>query len=306
MVTAMTLAGLPTTGGAQTIYFTENFDNSNFALRGWYDGDGGVIDSSVYSPSGGNSSLKFSFAQGQNSPTGGSPKRHLFTPSESLYVSFWLKLGTASVPWQGSGVSYHPHIVYILTEANGDYDGLAWNYLDFYIEWNGFRPRIAIQDGQRINLGQLGNNLLGTATPHAVAGGNGSQNGSADYYAIGGGDYTNGTYFDSASNNFVNNTWHHVEVYTAMNSISGGLPQANGIVRFWVDGVLVIDRTNVYLRTAQYATQKFNQFVIAPWIEPGTGSPIAQDMWVDNLIVADRPSASPIRLPPPTNLRVVP
>ena len=312
LVTATVLAALPTTGNSgQTIFFTENFDNTNFASRGWYDSTGGVIDTSVYSPGGGNSSIRFSFAQGANTPTGGSPRRHLFTPSETVYVSFWLKLGTASVPWQGSGVAYHPHVMMIVTDANGDYDGLAWNNLAFYIEYNLFTPRLAIQDGQRINLSQLTRSypgLLGSATTHAVAGGNGPQNQATpnlvDYYPIGGGDYTNATFWDSTSANLVNNTWHRLEAYVAMNSISGGVPQANGVIKYWIDGTLVVNRTNVYLRTAQFATQKFNQFMLAPYIEPGTGSPIAQDMWIDNLFVADQRSASQT-IPAPTNLRVI-
>jgi len=309
LITATILSGLPAICSAQTTFFTENFDNGNFASRGWYDSTGGVIDTSVFSPSGGNGSIRFSFAQGSNSPTGGSPKRHSFTPSESVYVSFWLKLGTAGAPWQGSGVSYHPHVIMLLTDANGDFDGLAWTYLTFYIEWNSFTPRLAIQDGQRINVSQLTTSypgLLGSTTTHAVAGGNGPQNQATptlvDYYSIGAPDYTNATYWDSASPSLVNNRWHHLEAYMAMNSISGGIPQANGVIRYWVDGALVVERTNVYLRTAQFATQKFNQFVLAPYIEPGTGSPVSQSMWLDNLVVANQ---RPTTLPAPTNLRVV-
>jgi len=320
LLLAAILAGFPTTGsGAQTIFFAENFDNSNFASRGWYDSNGGVIDTSVYSPGGGNSSIRFSFAQGATGPTGGSPRRILFTASESVYISFWVKLGTASVTWQGSGVSFHPHVIHLLTDAEPNpAGGLAVTQLTFYIEWNLFTPRLAMQDGQRINLSQLTNSypgLLGSTTTHAVAGGNGPQNQAtptvAGYYcfsncASGTPIYTNGTDWDSASANanLVNNTWHHVEAYVAMNSISGGVPQADGVIKYWVDGTLVIDRTNVYLRTAQYANQKFNQFMIAPYI--GNGSPIDQDMWIDNLIVADQRTASQTGVPAPTNLRVIP
>jgi len=90
----------------------------------------------------------------------------------------------------------------------------------------------------------------------------------------------------------------------AMNSISGGIPQANGILKYWVDGNLVINRTNMYLRTAQYVTQKFNKLLLAPYIGP-PGSPIAQDLWIDNLIVADQPIASQTSVPAPANLRVI-
>jgi hypothetical protein len=220
-----------------------------------------------------------------------------------------MKLGTASAPWQGSQLAFHPHIVYVLTDANADYSGLAWTNLTFYLEWSLFTPRLAIQDGQRIDLSQLTSSypgLLGSAAPHAVAGGNGPQNQATptlvDYYSIGAPNYANGTNWDSASANLRNDTWHHVEVYAAMNSVSGSVPQADGVIRYWVDGTLVIERTNVYLRTAQFAMQQFNQLVLGPYI--GNGSPIAQDMWIDNLVVADQPPVSQV-VPAPANLRLI-
>jgi hypothetical protein len=69
----------------------------------------------------------------------------------------------------------------------------------------------------------------------------------------------------------------------------------------WVDGKVVVERTNVYLRTSQFATQKFNQLLLAPYI--GDGSPVAQDLWLDNLVVADQPPAS--KPPAPQNLRTL-
>jgi hypothetical protein len=307
LLVAAILAQFPGPGSAQqTLFFTEPFDG---AWTGWYDGTGGSIDTAVFSPSGGSSSARFHWNQGSTGEPGGARRRKL-TASETVYVSFDLKLGTASAPWRGSQVTFHPHIIYLLTDANADYSGLAWDYLTFYIEWTLFTPRLAIQDGQRINLSQLTSSypgLLGSTTTHAVAGGNGRQDQATptgvDYYSIGAPNYANGTYWDAASPSLRNDTWHRVEVYVAMNSVSGGVPQANGIIRYWVDGALVVERTNVYLRTAQFATQRFNQFVLAPYI--GTGSPSAQDMWIDNLVVADQPPASQA-VPAPRNLGVIP
>jgi len=303
LVVAAILAGFPSTGSAQqTIFFTENFGDANFASRGWYDVAGGTIDPANHVP-GSAASFNCHWAQGGTKCAGGTPGRHKFTASPTVYVSFWMKLGSATVTWQGSGKPYHPHMIYLLTDADGDFVGPAWCNLEFLIEPSLFTPRLAATDGKRINTGQLGVNLLGTATPHAIGGGNGSQNASSTYYSIGGGNYANGTLWDSASANFLNDTWHHVEVYAAMNSILGGIPQADGIIKFWVDGTLVVDQANVYLRTAQFATQKFNQFLLSPYI--GDGSPIAQDLWIDNLVVADQPPASHT-VPAPKNLRVIP
>jgi hypothetical protein len=300
LITATILAGQPTIGSAaQTIFFTESFDNANFASRGWYDVTTGTIDTTVFSPTGGNSSLNIHWAAGATTPT--APRRHLFTASDTVYVSFWMKLGTSSATWRGSGVSYHPHIIQLLTNADDDWIGPSNTNLSMRIETGVFTPRINFQDSLRLNTAQLGVNLLGTATAHAIAGGNGTQVGTnATYWNDG--EWWNDSNFNAASAAFVNNTWHHVEFYVAMNSISGGIPQANGILKYWVDGSVVIGKTNMYLRTAQFATQKFNKLLLVPYI--GDGSPIAQDMWIDNLVVADQIPTAQTSLPPPTNLRV--
>jgi len=291
-----------------TTLLSEGFDDGSFGARGWYDivGGGGTIDTVVVAP-GSSGSVNFHWNQAGTVPAGGYPGRRLFAASESVYVEFWMKLGTAGVPWQGSGVAYHPHLLLLLTDANGDFDGYAWTYLTCYIEPNSFTPRVGIQDGQRMHTTTpypqtISPGLLGGAANHSVAGGNGGQLQTdpdpdlVDWYSIGGGDYANATLWDSPSANFANNAWHRFAAYFAMNSISGGVPQANGVIRCWVDGLRVVNHANVYLRTAQYATQKFNQLALLPYI--GDGSPIAQDMWIDSLTVADQPPALVSRLRP--------
>jgi len=57
------------------------------------------------------------------------------------------------------------------------------------------------------------------------------------------------------------------------------------LLKYWLDDKLIIDHTNVLMRTAQHADMKFNQFIIAPWI--GDGSPIDQTFWLDDLVVAN-------------------
>ena len=221
-------------------------------------------------PAGGNSSLKISWTQGSTSPT--APSRHRFTASDTVYLSFWMKFGTAGVPWRGSGVGFHPHIIQLLTDADSDFTGPAITHLSMRVETLLFTPMINFQDARRINTAQIGVNLLGSATSHAIAGGNGVQPGSGATHWFDGTTWWNDIHLRAASAAFVNNTWHHVEFYVAMNSVSAGIPQANGVLKYWVDGNLVIDKTSLYLRTAQYATQKFNKLLLLPYI--GDGSPI--------------------------------
>src|SRR5258708_40185660 len=172
-----------------------------------------------------------------------------------------------------------------------------------------FTPRILGIDSMAVNVPLVGTDLLRSATPHAVMGGNGSQNASATYYLCpppdppNVGAYCNSTFWDAASPTYVNNQWHHVEFYVVMNSTSGGIANADGVLKHWIDGNLVVDYNNVYLRTGDNPSRKFNQFALLPFI--GDGSPIAQDLWIDNLIVADQ-RITQTSLPAPTNLRVIP
>ncbi|MCA9065280.1 MAG: hypothetical protein KDA96_19560, partial [Planctomycetaceae bacterium] len=61
-------------------------------------------------------------------------------------------------------------------------------------------------------------------------------------------------------------------------------PNADGIVRGWFDGELVIDRTDVILRSTDFPNMKFNQFLMAPYFGPGL-LPHGQKLWIDELAI---------------------
>src|SRR5438552_4141325 len=122
LVTATILAGLPTTGSAQTIFFTENFEDAKFAVRGWYDSTGGLIDSANHIP-GSTASFKCHWNTGGTNCAGGTPHRRLFPATPTVYVGFWMKLGSQTVTWQGSGQPYHPHLIQLLTDADSAFVG---------------------------------------------------------------------------------------------------------------------------------------------------------------------------------------
>lgn len=271
-----------------TILFSEGFENNSFAARGWYDssGAGGLVDTVVVAP-GSAGSFKCHWNLGGTGPAGGTPHRHLFTATERLYLQFQLKLGTSGVPWQGSGQPYHPHLFQFLTDADNDFVGPNSALFSALVETSLFTPRLAESDGPSMNVANIGVNLLTSALAHALAGGNGSQNGSATYFEDfpGAGTYSNSTYWDAPGAVFVNDTWHKVGVYMQMNSVSGGIAQPDGIFRYYVDDVIVINATNVYMRDGTNPNRKFDKLLLAPYI--GDGSPIAQDLWIDSMFVAD-------------------
>ena len=73
-----------------------------------------------------------------------------------------------------------------------------------------------------------------------------------------------------------------------MNTIVGGVGRTDGIAQYWFDGTLLIDRRNVLFRTGARPTMRWNQFLLGPYI--GSGSPVSQSAWIDNLVVAkERP-----------------
>lgn len=297
-------------GADTTTLFTESFENNSLAARGWYDntGHGTIV-------SGGQSGkcLQWSWGAGQTAPTNGAAVRKKFAATDSLYVSFYIKFQST---WRGSQKPYHPHMIYIPSNLDPDYSPLADNYLNTYIEAVSdvgspytIRPAIAIQDNKRVNTscGSLPCNLTTTTENRSVAYCNGCKSGANCGTGV---CYNDGSWYSAnlwgaSTSSIPTNQWVHVETYFKMNTISGNLGQADGVMKMWIDGVNIINYSNIVYRTNQDATKKWSQFVLAPYI--GDGSPIAQTMWIDELTVGtgEPNGEDPTKPSPPTNLRIV-
>ena len=300
---------LPAISSGQTILFTEDFENTNLAAKGWYDNTSQTFSTVEHIP-GSTRSLEFHWTIGGTQPTSGGSLRRAFTPTPTLYVSYWVKYSSNYV---GSGRTYHPHEFYVLTNADPAFSGLAFNTLDLYIQQvfgsNGGVPQLEIQDGKMVDTTKIGVNLIGVTENRAVAGCNGVGNtggvtvsgvfGGSDCYPVGGGTHWNSYMWNSPTVRFTPNTWQHVEVYAQLNSVVGGIGQTNGVLKYWLDGALIIDQSNVIFRTGANPNLAFNQFVMAPYI--GDGSPVDQKFWIDNLTLA---TSRVTGLAPPQNLRV--
>ncbi len=96
----------------------------------------------------------------------------------------------------------------------------------------------------------------------------------------------NGTFHDSKDSLFSDDKWHCVEAMFRLNTLDlkRDRPNADGIVRAWFDGRVVIDRTDVILRSTDFPNMKFNQFLLAPYFGPGL-LPHEQTLWIDELTV---------------------
>jgi hypothetical protein len=274
-------------GTPPTILFQEGFENASLNLRGWYDNTTPLLSTAEH-VTGSASSIEYKFNQAATAPTAGSALRHKFQPSDSVYLSYWVKY---SANWVGSQKLYHPHEFHFLTTLDPDWSGLSFTSLTAYVEQTGGTPVIQIQDGLNVDQTKIGVNLTALTESRGVAGCNGSSDGYPDSCYSNGTAYTNEKkwkasvqYFTDSPGAFYKNDWHFVEAYVKMNSVAAGKGVNDGVVQYWFDGQLIIDRHNVLLRTGARASMQFNQFVIAPYI--GDGSPITQSMWIDNLSVA--------------------
>jgi predicted amidohydrolase len=250
-------AGGPTERAAGLL-FREEFDDAWLPERGWYDGQTFAI-----SRGGGRAGgcIEYHWKPGTTTPERSTSLRRLFQTTDTVYVRFFIKL---SPGWGWTGRSYHPHLMHILTTENDRYHGPAASHLTVYIEPQAGKLRLAAQDIQNQD------------TPHGLTQG-----------PLRGG--FNGRFYDSKDVLFTDDAWHCVEALFKLNSLDlqADRSNADGIVRGWFDGKLVVEHTDVVLRSTDFPNMKFNQFLLAPYFGPGL-LPHEQTLWIDELTVGTR------------------
>jgi hypothetical protein len=273
--------------------FNENFEDGNFASRGWYDNTTLKLSTTEHIP-GSTRSVEYHFLPGATTPeVSGGTIRKKFTETDAVYISYYVK---HSANWVGSNLSYHPHEFLILTNLDGDWTGPSETHLTTYIEENGGKPILGLQDALNIDETNIGVDLTSITEQRAVAGCNGFSQADGsdpeDCYLARPGIHrnwktwrTSNLYFQDSPGPYYKGDWHHVEAYFKLNSIVNGEGVADGMLQYWYDGILIVDHNNVLFHTGQYPDMKFNQFMIAPYI--GDGSPVDQTMWVDDLTVGN-------------------
>jgi hypothetical protein len=278
--------------GGGTLLFQENFEDANLASRGWYDNTTAVLSITEHI-AGSTSSAQYRFLAGVTTPTSGGAQRHKFTPTNSFYLSYYVKY---SATWVGSNQLYHPHEFQAMSTLDGDYDGPSNGYMVVYVEQNyqnGGKPRLAMQDNKSVNssYGPLPYNLVGVTENRSTGGCNGlaETNMLSECYDAGGYWYNlkqllGPVVFQPNPGPGYKNDWNFVEAYFQLNTVANGIGQADGVMQYWFNGTLIIDRHDILYRTGANPTVQFNQFLIAPYI--GDGSPVDQSMFIDNLRLA--------------------
>jgi hypothetical protein len=294
-------------GSGGTILLQESFEDTNWTARGWYDQTANVTIANDAAPGDGSHCLWAHWNSGATNPWGSGAFRHsLSAISPTLYVSFWVKY---SANWIGSGFTFHPHEINILSNLDGAFDGLSDNWLNAYIEenyQNGGIPRIAFQDSKNINVnanvfrtgsGTInGTDAIANTESRSECGANGGVENGVFWEAFAQGGNLTGYYNDKRIDNPTGvafqpnpgtgykNNWNHVEVYFAMNSVTNNIAHFDGILQYSFNGTLLINRADMMYRTGINSTMSFAQFIFAPYM--GNGSPTSQDAFYDNLVVA--------------------
>ena len=287
---SITVTAVPPPGGG-TILFQEDFENASLS-GGWYDNTSVLLSTTEHTGAGSTSSAQYHFLAGATTPTTGGAQRHKFTASNTVYISYNLKY-TAN--WVGSNQLYHPHEIYVMSNMDGDFDGPSNAWMTLYLEHsyqNGGRPRLMMQDNKAVNstLGTPPYNLVGVTEDRSTGGCNGMAETNMASECFMQGYWFNDkaiigpVVLQPSPGPGYKNDWNFVEAYFQLNTIAGGIGQADGIMQYWFNGTLIIDRHDILYRTGARPNLQFNQFLIAPYI--GDGSPVDQSMFIDNLRVA--------------------
>lgn len=291
---------LPVSVFSQNILLFEDFETGDFAAKGWYDGFPDQRTTEEYKN--GTHAYAGHFAQGATTSGAG---RHLFEPTDRVYISYWVKYSSNYV---GSGVGYHPHEWNILTNKDLIYQGPADTYLTTYIEQNAGKPILALQDSKNVdpdcillnNNAFVGCNGDFETYPftenRSVCSCNGLQgdldrrdcfpsSGSTHGYYSSRAWAADTVYFRDVQGAYYKNDWHFIEAYFELNTIEEGVGVPNGKLRYWYDGEVLISYDSILFRTAAHPDMQFDQLFYGPYI--GVGSPVDQTWWVDDLTIAD-------------------
>ncbi len=238
--------------------FSESFDEGNLTQRNWYDGTKFRIVGDAWAGPG---CIEYEWLDGDSQPTISSGVRHSIEPTDEVWLRFHLKL---SKSWGWSGRNYHPHFMHFMTTENSMWHGPAASHLTLYVEPVNGKLRLAATDIQNKD------------SPHGLTQG-----------PLKGG--YNGLFYDSREELFTDDQWHCIEACFKLNTLDlkNDRPNRDGIVRGWFDGNLVVEHTNVVLRSTDFPRMKFNQFLMTPYFGPGL-LPHAQKLWVDELAVGTK------------------
>jgi len=236
------------------VYFHEDFNDEDLVSRAWYDESRIII---VGNARAGDGCIEYEWGP-ESKGIASASLRHPVPQADEVYLRFYMKL---SKGWGWTGRNYHPHLTHFMTTENSEYHGPAASHLTLYVEPVNGKLRLAATDIQNKDA------------PHGLTQGE-----------LRGG--YNGKLYDSEEVLFDDAEWHCIEAYFKLNTLDmeNDQPNEDGIVRGWFDNELVVDHSDVILRSTDFPEMEINQFLMAPYFGPGL-LPHAQKLWIDELVV---------------------
>lgn len=297
-------------GAKAELIFSESFEDNNWSSRGWYDGtDSTGVHSGGYL----GNALRWIWNSDATQPTGFSTIRNSFNQTDELFIEYYIKF---DANWRGSGLNYHPHMIHLLSTDDGVWQGLSRTNNSIYLEAitntsspYDIVPTIAAQDYLRTNasFGTPPNNLVAITetrsayhcnTPAYLSGASGT------CYNDGGGWYSANSW-KAPEIIIPKDQWVKVEAYFKKNTFGGGVANFDGLMQMWINDELAIDKNTVLYAANYYNDTAWDKIILAPWI--GDGSPIAQEMWLDEFKIYDSLSSGADVIAPsaPTGLNIL-
>lgn len=83
-------------------------------------------------------------------------------------------------------------------------------------------------------------------------------------------------------------TWHKIECWFEMNTVTDGVGNSDGVMKVWVNGTSIYNSSTIVYKNNDSYT--FAAIALGPWISTGDGanSPQAQSMWIDDMLIATK------------------
>jgi len=249
--------------------------------------------------------FEYRFTPGAYRPTNGSGTasalgslRAQFSQTPEIYVKYKFKSSTNYV---GNGLgTYADHWVYLETDADSAWAGLANTHLTAYMEheYNNILT-MSFQDAKNLDLDgdgqnddQIGTDLTANFSQGAAHGGHGNftnaGTGVSCYFSgsssIGN---LNVRWWEQSISSFADGQWHEVMYRVKMNTLTGSTINQDGILQMWIDDFdsPVFTATNVVIKKGWYTSQFFNQVVLGPYLSGQNDLSADQVIWIDDFFV---------------------
>jgi len=268
------------------LLLVETFEDDEYSGRDWYDITGSAGGTPAASGERG-ASFECTFDAGGTHCAGGDMGRHGFAPTESIYLSWWVRYSpgyegatelwvftTADSEWVGGADSR------LSTTLGMDLGGAGIRFADH----DSVDPRcVQLSSGEVLGCGGGAVEDYAFSEMRSVCGCNGIVGDVRAWECSGSGDsFWTGCWWDTNPDALLDGEWHLIEVFLQMNSISGGVGVPDGSIRYWLDGDLRTQSDAVLMRTGAVPDLAFDQVMLRPF----RGDGAEQMVWIDDLTVA--------------------